>query len=103
MRRLSRWFLSLLERQSATSEAVALQVDRANEHADGRQAWYDNGFYNVGVRPTLEDIALGASHPQFGPLSYTVQRQRGRNIGQSATVTGRVAVNGALRLLRYAI
>lgn len=65
--------------------------------ADGRQAWYDNGFYNIGVRPTLEDIALGASHPQFGPLSYTVQRQRGRNIGQSATVSGRVAVNGAFK------
>ena len=64
---------------------------------DGKPAWYDNGFYNIGVRPTLEDIAVGASHPQFGPLSYTVQRQKGRNIGQSATVTGRIAVNGAFK------
>ena len=47
---------------------------------DGGEAWYDNGFYNIGVRPTLEDIAIGASHPTFGPLSYVRQKQNGRDI-----------------------
>lgn len=67
------------------------------EMGDGKPAWYDNGFYNIGVRPTPEDIAVGASHPQFGPLSYTAQRQQGRNIGQSVAVTGRVAIQGAFK------
>lgn len=66
---------------------------------NGKTAVYDGGFYNIGVRPTLEDLGVGARHPQFGPLSYTAQRQGGRNIGQSETVSPseRIAVNGAFK------
>ena len=64
---------------------------------NGGEAWYDNGFYNIGVRPTLEDIAIGASHPSFGPLSYVRQKQNGRDIGQSAAVSGRLAINGGFK------
>ncbi|XZE56883.1 cytochrome c peroxidase [Planctomycetaceae bacterium SH139] len=64
---------------------------------DGTEAWYDNGYYNIGVRPTLEDIAVGASHPEFGPLSYSKQRQAGRDIGQNVEVAGRIAVNGGFK------
>ena len=66
---------------------------------DGKTAWYDSGFYNIGVRPTLEDIAVGAAHPTFGPLSYSKQRQQGKDIGQSASIGAgdRVAVNGAFK------
>ncbi len=66
---------------------------------NGGTAVYDGGFYNIGVRPTLEDLGVGARHPQFGPLSYTAQRQGGRNIGQNDTVssTDRIAVNGAFK------
>ena len=66
---------------------------------DGTNAWYDSGFYNIGVRPTLEDIAVGASHPTFGPLSYTRQRQLGRDIGQAASIGSgdRIAVKGAFK------
>ncbi|WP_197168056.1 cytochrome c peroxidase [Neorhodopirellula pilleata] len=64
---------------------------------NGEEAWYDNGFYNIGVRPTLEDIAVGADHPTFGPLSYTKQRQNGRDIGQSDTVSGRITVDGGFK------
>ncbi|MGV2333353.1 MAG UNVERIFIED_CONTAM: hypothetical protein LVR18_04230 [Planctomycetaceae bacterium] len=42
-------------------------------------SFYDKGFYNIGVRQTLEDLGVGAAHPQFGPLSYTRQEQGGRN------------------------
>ena len=31
--------------------------------ADGLTTLYDNGFYNTGVRPTSEDLALGARTP----------------------------------------
>ena len=66
---------------------------------DNRNAFYDGGFYNIGVRPTLEDLGVGAEHPQFGPLSYTRQRQNGRDIGQDVNVGAgdRVAVDGAFK------
>ncbi len=66
---------------------------------NGGTAVYDGGFYNIGVRPTLEDLGVGARHPQFGPLSYSAQRQAGRDIGQADTVSpsDRIAVNGAFK------
>jgi cytochrome c peroxidase len=35
----------------------------------GRHVVYDNGFYNIGVRPTHEDLGLGAVDPFGYPLS----------------------------------
>lgn len=40
---------------------------------DGGVALYDNGFYNIGVRPTFEDIGLGNTDPYGNPLSFTRQ------------------------------
>ncbi len=39
--------------------------------ADGNLANYDNGFYNIGVRPTHEDRGLGGTDPWGNPLSFT--------------------------------
>ncbi len=36
---------------------------------DGQNAVYDNGFYNIGVRPTLEDLGVGGKDPFGLPLS----------------------------------
>ena len=36
---------------------------------DKNQAVYDNGFYNIGVRPSFEDLGIGASDPYGYPLS----------------------------------
>lgn len=62
-------------------------------------AFYDGGFYNIGVRPQAEDLGVGASHPQFGPLSYTRQEQQGRNPDPKTKVKAkdRVAVDGAFK------
>lgn len=38
---------------------------------DGGCAIYDNGFYNIGVRPTAEDIGRGGTDPFGNPLSDT--------------------------------
>jgi hypothetical protein len=39
-------------------------------------AHYDNGFYNIGVTPTVEDIGLGGRDPISNhPLSFTRQYQ----------------------------
>jgi cytochrome c peroxidase len=65
----------------------------------GPAAFYDNGFYNIGVRQTLEDLGVGAAHPQFGPLSFTGQRANGRDVGQDIDIPegSRVAVDGAFK------
>jgi cytochrome c peroxidase len=34
-------------------------------------AAYDTGFYNIGVRPTIEDSGIGAADPFAYPLSFT--------------------------------
>lgn len=53
---------------------------------NGGKATYDDGFYNIGVRPTNEDKGVGNNDPFGKPLSF------------SRTVTsGRVAVNGAFK------
>lgn len=62
-------------------------------------AFYDVGFYNIGVRNTAEDLGIGASHPQFGALSYVRQAAAGR-IRDPRFVIGprsRVAVDGAFK------
>jgi cytochrome c peroxidase len=40
---------------------------------DGNVALYDNGFYNIGVRPTREDLGVGRTDPFGNPLSFTRQ------------------------------
>lgn len=42
------------------------------------EAVYDAGFYNIGVRPTSEDLGIGADGP-FGPLSFTKRIQNGES------------------------
>ncbi|WP_299015497.1 cytochrome c peroxidase [uncultured Photobacterium sp.] len=41
--------------------------------ADGYAAIYDNGFYNIGVRPTKEDLGLGGKDQWGNPLSFSLQ------------------------------
>ncbi|MHB0977012.1 MAG: cytochrome-c peroxidase [Candidatus Aquicultorales bacterium] len=38
---------------------------------DGNDAIYDNGFYNIGVRPTGDDIGRGGTDPFGRPLSFS--------------------------------
>ena len=71
-------------------------------------AVYDNGFYSIGVRPTIEDIGLGENDPFGNPLSMTkLAQQEGPPFpvvpGEAPAETGalrpneRVAVNGAFK------
>jgi len=65
------------------------------------QAVYDNGFYNIGVRPSTEDLGVGGNGP-FGPLSIARRVQNGEDVGQETrggpvSPTERVAVNGAFK------
>ncbi len=38
---------------------------------DGGVALYDAGFYNIGVRPTVEDRGIGGTDPYGFPLSFS--------------------------------
>ncbi len=40
---------------------------------DGRAAFYDNGFYNIGITPTLDDLGRGGGNPFGQPLASSRQ------------------------------
>ncbi|MCX7080612.1 MAG: cytochrome-c peroxidase, partial [Pseudomonas sp.] len=40
---------------------------------DGLTTLYDNSFYNIGVRPTSEDLGAGGTDPWGNPLSFSRQ------------------------------
>ena len=64
---------------------------------------YDIGYYNIGIRPTAEDIGVGANDPFGNPLSFSRGLQVGfitennRPAGQEVTATTRLAINGAFK------
>ena len=63
-------------------------------------AAYDNGFYNIGVRPTADDLGVGGEDPFGLPLSNTGLAQLGRfsrdNVGTRPDE--RIAVRGAFKV-----
>ena len=74
---------------------------------DNGTAFYDGGFYNIGVQPTKQDIGLGGTDPFGNPLSFSRQHITG-NIVDEFGVTievpcdggncgTRVAVDGAFK------
>jgi cytochrome c peroxidase len=74
-----------------TNASVQNVVDQPLETmtmGDGSVATYDNGFYNIGVRPTDSDIGIGANDPFGTPLSMTLL----------GATPGRVAVDGSFKV-----
>lgn len=72
---------------------------------DGIAAVYDTGFYNIGVRPTAEDLGDGGTDPFGNPLSYTRLRQQGITVGPpfgvfepTVSPLQRVAVDGSFKV-----
>ncbi len=68
---------------------------------NGGDAVYDNGFYNIGVRPTLEDLGVGGKDPFGNPLSDSRMAQQGKftdpNLSPPISATERVAVDGSFK------
>lgn len=78
---------------------------------DGGAAVYDNGFYNISARRTLEDVGVGGFDSFANPLSFTLQAVDGPMIDQfqfdpckfevgicQSLVPGeRVAIDGAFK------
>jgi cytochrome c peroxidase len=54
---------------AASVQNVALGRLERMPMGDGQNGVYDSGFYNIGVRPTREDLGVGAIDPFGFPLS----------------------------------
>ena len=93
-----------------TSAAFNNVIDQRLERmlmANNAIAVYDNGFYNIGVRPTTDDIGIGGRDPFGNPLSETRMVQNGKasllgngfNTAANPAVgpLQRVAVDGAFK------
>jgi cytochrome c peroxidase len=75
-----------------TGAATTLKILQAQggliEHmimGDGTVALYDSGFYNIGVRPTGDDIGIGGTDPWGNPLNWSRQAKNAVAAGSSAT------------------
>lgn len=62
---------------------------------DGGVALYDGGFYNIGVRPTLEDLGVGGELAGF-PLSFARQASTGNIIDDFAFHSDKFEVPGPI-------
>jgi cytochrome c peroxidase len=66
------------ETTNASVKNVENQRLRRMNVGNGGQAVYDNAFYNIGVRPTSEDLGVGGKDPFDNPLSESRLAQQGR-------------------------
>ncbi len=100
----------LKEELSATNSLERMAM------GDGKIALYDNGFYNIGVRPTGEDLGVGGNDPWGNPLSLAREaklKAAGRPVfddltyditkfslkrGQSPTADERDAADGCFKM-----
>ncbi len=71
---------------------------------DNRESIYDNGFYNIGVRPTQEDKGVGGDDPFNNPLSESRLAQQGKFeelLGEKPNISvssnQRIAADGAFK------
>jgi cytochrome c peroxidase len=62
--------VSQLQHSSSPSQ---LELIERMVMGDQQTALYDNGFYNINVRPVQEDIGLGGTDPFRNPLSFSAQ------------------------------
>ncbi|MCY7277685.1 MAG: c-type cytochrome, partial [Phormidesmis sp. CAN_BIN44] len=71
------------------------------EMGNGGVAVYDNGFYNIGVRPTTEDVGLGGNDPFGNPLAESRLAQQGKftdpNLSPPFSPGERIAVDGSFK------
>jgi len=63
---------------NASVSSVEQQRLKRMRVGNGAQAVYDNAFYNIGVRPTWEDLGVGGKDPFGNPLSESRLAQQGR-------------------------
>jgi cytochrome c peroxidase len=73
---------------AATSLRTLRDMGGQVEHmimGDGTVSLYDSGFYNIGVRPTTEDIGVGGTDTWGNPLSWSRQAKNAVAAGKAVT------------------
>lgn len=61
-------------------------------------AWHDVGFHNIGVRPTTDDLGVGAADPAgLASLSVAELASQGLVSGTAVPAGAAVSVNGAVK------
>ena len=95
------------EMTNASVRHVSNEILERMNMAEGC-AIYDNGFYNIGVRPTGEDLSRGGTDPFGNPLSHTRRAQMGLFVDNSPEgvpvldpddeCDSRAAVDGAFKV-----
>jgi cytochrome c peroxidase len=99
----------LLTNAAKTSQQGGSDVVRSMQMGDGGVALYDTGFYNIGVRPTGEDVGIGGNDAYGNPLSFSqeyIAELQGQTAPDSFTLptgganvrSARVAVDGAFKV-----
>jgi cytochrome c peroxidase len=89
------------ELTKASVASVTAEQIEAMLMGNGSCAVYDNGFYNIGVRPTAEDIGLGGTDPFGNPLSNTGMAQLGKfpdPTGVFGACPNRINVDGTFKV-----
>lgn len=66
-----------------SADKAALQVMEHMRVGSGMTALYDRGYYNIGVRPSVEDLGVGATDPYGFDLSFS-RAYKWRQLGQAA-------------------
>ncbi|GGE92687.1 cytochrome-c peroxidase [Massilia psychrophila] len=66
------------ETTNASFQSVVAKRLERMMMSDAGKAIYDTGFYNIGVRPTAEDLGVGGVDPFGFPLSETRMSQLGK-------------------------
>jgi cytochrome c peroxidase len=82
---------------AASSFKLLAQTGAGVEHmlmGDGNPAVYDSGFYNIGVRPTAEDLGTGATDPWGNPLSFSRETKNAITPGVSITSMFNIGPDG---------
>jgi len=64
-------FTSAAVGRAASERIERMQFATAKGSTSSNRVVYDNGFYNIGVRPTTNDLGLGVNDPFGFPLSET--------------------------------
>jgi len=79
-------------------ESLQSQMIETIQMSDGETAFYDGGFYNIGVRSNEEDLGVGRSNA-LGPLSYTLRSKGGEKVQGALEVPSgaRTAVDAAFK------
>src|SRR5881628_408792 len=67
--------------------------------AAGANAFHDGGFFNIGVRPTAEDLGVGGSNPAGVPLSFARRDFLGLAIPEIAAIQNPLPPIGAADVL----